>query len=305
MRITIPKFATKEQLFAFLKTNKDALIAKKMEGINKSDTFIHAVRKNTAYKSSAKKSTIKASGTEQMGELKVTIVCNAAYFCDTQMDVLIPDCWKGTIKRNGPKGKNVIKHLKNHVWKTDDIVGKPTDIYSMEVPLVELGLNQVGNTQCLIMESIVKERFDCKTFDLYEEGDQNQHSIGMGYLDLELAINDPNDREYFAVWSKYYPSIINKDVVDEAGFFWAVPEIELYENSAVLWGSNELTPTLETTSIKDAQEECEEDEQEDEHEPDEEVEKATVETIKNFNFFCDTEGEDFSELVKKTDFFNN
>jgi hypothetical protein len=46
-------------------------------------------------------------------------------------------------------------------------------------------------------------------------------------------------------WNKYYKDIINKEFVDEYGFFWVVNEIKLLEVSAVLFGANELTPTLE------------------------------------------------------------
>jgi DNA-directed RNA polymerase subunit RPC12/RpoP len=34
-------------------------------------------------------------------------------------------------------------------------------------------------------------------------------------------------------------------MADEYGFFWVVSEIKLLENSCVLFGANELTPTLE------------------------------------------------------------
>jgi hypothetical protein len=38
---------------------------------------------------------------------------------------------------------------------------------------------------------------------------------------------------------------LNKNIADEYGFFWVVTEIKLLECSCVLFGANEITPTLE------------------------------------------------------------
>jgi len=84
-----------------------------------------------------------------------------------------------------------------------------------------------------------------KVFNQYKMGRVNQHSIGLQYLQLELAINDEESEKEFDFWNKYYDQIINKEEADKKGFFWVVQEIRLIENSAVLFGSNEATPTLD------------------------------------------------------------
>ena len=65
-------------------------------------------------------------------------------------------------------------------------------------------------------------------------------------MKLSLAINDPDAKEEFAEWEKHFPNVINQEVAEKRGFFWPVQEIKLIENSAVLFGSNIITPTLET-----------------------------------------------------------
>ncbi len=55
----------------------------------------------------------------------------------------------------------------------------------------------------------------------------------------------PSNPQYFAVYQKHIDQVINKEFVENRGYFWFVSEIKLYENSAVLFGANELTPTLE------------------------------------------------------------
>jgi hypothetical protein len=123
-------------------------------------------------------------------------------------------------------------------------------LYSEEYSLQDLGLNMIGTTQCLVMESSVKESLDGKCYQMYADKMINQHSIGLQYVKLELAINDVNYPTEFDVWNKYFMNVINKDVATKDGYFWVVPEIKLLEISAVLWGSNELTPTVDDNEEK-------------------------------------------------------
>src|SRR5690606_38105403 len=83
----------------------------------------------------------------------------------------------------------------------------------------------------------------------------NQHSIGLQYLQMELAINDSEDKPHYKTWERYYSGIINKEEVDKRGYFWAIKEAKIYENSAVLFGSNEMTPTIQTQDAQSLQSE--------------------------------------------------
>ena len=58
-------------------------------------------------------------------------------------------------------------------------------------------------------------------------------------------MNDQNSPEALIEWNKYINQAINKQMAIDAGFFWVVKEFVLIENSAVLFGANEITPTLE------------------------------------------------------------
>jgi hypothetical protein len=80
----------------------------------------------------------------------------------------------------------------------------------------------------------------------YANGWVKNHSVGMRYVKLDLAINSEAEwnKEEKAVWDKYYSLIANKDVADEKGYFWAVTEAKIIEGSAVVMGSNSATPTL-------------------------------------------------------------
>jgi hypothetical protein len=241
--IRIPEGLIGKELIAFLFANKEEITKQKCAfPIETSPTnYPYSVSKKSASKKAILKAEDVAVGA---GEIGVTCIANAANWIDTQMDMLLPDCWKKTIKESGPAGKNRIHHLKDHCQKTDGVIGKITDLYSEEYNISDLGIQGVGVTQCLVMESTVKEALDNKCYGMYSDKMINQHSIGLQYVKIDLAISDSNYPEEFALWNKYFMSVINKDVATKAGYFWVVSEIKLMEVSAVLWGANELTPTL-------------------------------------------------------------
>jgi hypothetical protein len=121
-------------------------------------------------------------------------------------------------------------------------------VYKQQISLKDLGLDMNGKTTALVFETLVREDYNEDTYKFYKNGKINQHSIGLMYISLGLCINNKDYLPEYELWGKYYDKVINKDVVDEAGYFWIVPEIKVLENSCVLFGSNELTPTLEVIS---------------------------------------------------------
>ncbi|HKZ36113.1 MAG TPA: hypothetical protein VJ184_00580, partial [Chryseolinea sp.] len=92
--------------------------------------------------------------------------------------------------------------------------------------------------------NIIKE-YNPIVFGQYLSKEVNQHSVGMVYVKLDLAVNDSEMKDEYVQWNKYINLIGNKEKAIEQGYFWAVKEAKLIEISAVLAGSNELTPTLD------------------------------------------------------------
>jgi len=246
MRVAIPIFATQKETFDYLRTNKKKILAEKCLKPIKHDSN-HAVHKVAVSKSHAQKATAPLPVVEiEDGTIEVSIIGNTFNYCDSQMDVLFAGCATKTIKEFGVKGKDLIYHLKDHDTCTDDRIGYLQDIYEKDFALTDLGLNMQGNTTCLVFDSLVKEALCSSLYIQYIDKKVKQHSIGLQYVKIFMCINDPNDSEHFANWNKYFQFVINKEVVT-VGYFWAVTEIKLYEVSAVLWGANEITPTLEET----------------------------------------------------------
>jgi DUF971 family protein len=180
-------------------------------------------------------------------ELYRTIVGNTYGFMDSHDDVHMKGIFTKTIKENG---ENVL-HLHDHVHQLSAKVGTPLKVYEQEVEWAEVGLNKAGKATALLMDSRIEKSRNENIFTDYKTNSINQHSVGMQYMKLELAVNNPEEKEEYMVWERYKDEVINLEKAIEKGFFWAVTEAKLIEISCVIKGSNELTPTLEAKNNVD------------------------------------------------------
>lgn len=235
-----------KERFSFLKANKELMLAeKKAVPVKFTDDATYMPSLYQVEKEIATK-TAFGSIPENADVVRVKVVANACWFMDSQFDVLIDDSAKRSIENN----KSLIKHLRDHEYKINAEVGDVQDIYLEDIMLTELGWNGKGKTQCVIFETDIRKDYDEGVFKKYRDGKINQHSIGLQYKKIDMAIYYEDDEKEIDFWNKYYPKIINKDVADQYGFFFVVSEYKLLENSAVILGSNSLTPTLEVSSTK-------------------------------------------------------
>ena len=178
--------------------------------------------------------------------LKRTIVGNTYNWLDSHGDVHVGSTFSKSISER----KNKIWHLHDHEYKLTSKVGTPTKIYEQQIRWKDLGVDKAGTTTSLFMESNIKKSYNELIFDSYKAGDIDQHSVGMYYVKMDLAINDEDYPEEKAVFDQYIDQIGNKEKALEMGYFWAVKEAKLIEISAVLEGSNELTPTIDAKHIE-------------------------------------------------------
>lgn len=110
--------------------------------------------------------------------------------------------------------------------------------------ITEKQLPRLNNADVLVFETNVKRSYNPQVYEMYKNWAINQHSIGLEYINISLAINDPEATDNYKFWNENIDKAINMDKAINAGFFFVVKEYKLIENSAVLWGANELTPTL-------------------------------------------------------------
>lgn len=179
------------------------------------------------------------------GVLPVKVVCNASWWDDSQDDVLTDKCYDNSIAQKGI----LIPHIADHTWLSTSHVADTKAVYTQKISLKELGLDMPGSTTCAIMESSVREDYNPQVYRFYKNKKINQHSIGLQYVSIGMCINDEEFLPEYELWQKYFNKIINKDKAEETGYFWIVPEIRWLENSCVLFGANELTPTLSNNKL--------------------------------------------------------
>lgn len=253
MKTLIPSDLKGKSLFSYLVANKKALIAEKKSMLKQADPFSHS----TAFINIKTGLAVKAATADdetQEGEggdgemdltgdtLRVKVVANSANWVDSQKDMLLRDSGKKSIKERS----NMIPHLHDHIHQIGAKVGEVVSIKLVDMSLKDLGLNQAGTTQCVVFETDIIKSYNPQVFNQYKLKKINQHSIGLLYINIELAINDEDCEKEMDFWNKYAPLAINQDALAD-GYFWVVSEYKLMENSAVLFGSNILTPTLETS----------------------------------------------------------
>lgn len=202
------------------------------------------------------------------------VIANTYYWLDSHDDVHVKGCFKESIKIHKESKTPKIFHFDNHEHRFSAKVGNVVDVKEQYVKWRDLGVDKEGRTICLIGETELIEDYNCQVYDAYKKGEIDQHSVGMYYIDIQLAVNNPTEVDAYKLWNEVYPLLGNPDKADAQGYFWVVKQAKLKEYSCVLWnGSNELTP-----SIKNEVEEIEDIEQSEDTQKEEQTEEVTPKT---------------------------
>lgn len=234
--IDTTKYATKTELFDFLKGNKDILFAQKMAENKNADAISFQIVEGKA--GDAQKADVKSDA----DKITVKVVINTTNLMDSHDDVHVDGLWKKTLSE-----KKNLYHVQEHKLTFDHIISDEVKAYTEKFQWKDLGYDLDGETEALLFESVIHKKRNPFMFDQYLNKYVKNHSVGMRYVKLEMAINSDreSDREYKSVWDKYFPVIANKQHAESRGFFFVVKEARILEGSAVPIGSNYATPTLE------------------------------------------------------------
>jgi len=238
------EFETKEDLFKALRENKSTLIAQKKMQTKCADAVLHYV---VVENDKGETNKAEAVDVSDINSLKASLVINTTNLMDSHSDVHFKGTWNKSTKEN----KNILL-LQEHRMTFDHIISDDVKAVVKEMNWSDLNINLSGTTEALIFNTNISKQRNPFMFEQYAKGYVKEHSVGMRYVKLELAINSESkwDVEEKAVWDKYYPEISNKEVADERGYFWAVTEAKIVEGSAVVKGSNYATPVLNIQAEK-------------------------------------------------------
>jgi hypothetical protein len=214
--------------------NKKDMIAMKMMAVKHSDPSINIPLKDFTNINKE----VVINGFE--GFCKA--VANTYYWLDSHGDVHVKGCFTNTIKMNKEKIYHLDCHNSSNGFRSK--VGNVKDVIEMPLPWSAFGVDKEGDTISVIGVSELIEEYNKQVYDAYKNGEVNQHSVGMIYVNIALAINDEKYPEEYKEWLSVYPLLGNPDKADKEGYFWVVKEAKLKEYSCLLWdGSNSLTPT--------------------------------------------------------------
>ena len=234
------EFQSKEELFKALIDNKKELVSIKKSATKNADAVSFGYL-DTSIKIDTNKEDVQ-SQMQNPESLNVKVVINTTNFLDSHGDVHINGIWNKSIKDNVS-----FLHLQEHEREFDKVITDSAKGYVQSMQWKKLGLPYEGKTEALIFESTIDKKRNEFMLNQYANGWVKNHSVGMRYVSLELAINTQAeyDKEYKDLWDEFYPIIANKETADERGYFWVVKEAKIIEGSAVVMGSNSATPTLE------------------------------------------------------------
>lgn len=242
---------TREQEIKHVLANKEILLAKKTAAIKHGDVVFGD------YGSVNKKSLItKAEGGDgtMLGMLKLELCINTTNVIDSHMDCHIPGLWKKSLKET-----KLLFLLQEHEMEFKYVIAdSKNNEFTAEAKRMswsDLGVSYPGDTEALMFNVTIDQKRNEFMFAQYKSGYVLNHSVGMRYVKLFLCVdtNEPSYASEKANWDKYYPQVVNKDVADTRGYFWAVTEAKVIEGSAVVKGSNSITPVVSISEYTDKQ----------------------------------------------------
>lgn len=236
-------FATKEELFAELKANKDIIIQAKKSEIYKSYEKGQVV----SVKSDCIKKLSETNKEISFDDNYWYFAVNSANFLDSHADMHIEGNWNKTVKEQ----QGQVYLVFDHSLKRGDIIGMKEDIeiFTAKVPWNLLGKSYSGETYTLIYKIAKNKIINKEAKDWLENGYTLQASVRMQYMDIDLAmmsdrLEDKKERENY---DKYEPQIANKeDFPDGVYYFWIVKQAKnVMESSWLLFGSNSATGIIQ------------------------------------------------------------
>jgi len=242
--IKLPDNLERKDIAAWWAVNKDTVMALKKATFKTADACFSQL--NDMYETPLSVTKANEPLAAIPDKLKVKVAINTTNWLDSHMDVHLPGIWAKSLSEN----KNIM-HLQEHKMSFDSIIADGLDVNAYTKKMAWKDFNQpyTGYTEALIFESSIKKENkkprNAFMFDQYTEGNVKNHSVGMNYVGIIMCIDDKDAGAEYEAYKKYYPEIVNPEMADAKGYFWAVKEAKVREGSAVPLGSNIITDTLD------------------------------------------------------------
>lgn len=171
--------------------------------------------------------------------IQVKTIINTTNVIDSHMDLHLKGIWNKTVSDNP-----FSHHLKSHKSDFEFVISDKAKSYNDKMNFKDLGLSVDMEMDANINEFVMERKKLPLMFDAYKNGEVTQHSIGMMYVNFDIAFYDEQSQKEMDFFNQMKEQAINPEVADEYGYLWVVSEAKKREGSAVVFGSNSITPTL-------------------------------------------------------------
>lgn len=184
----------------------------------------------------------KAEGEEGGQGNTIRAVINTTNWLDSHADVHAKGIWEDS-------PLDGISYVLDHDFSVSGLIAQPSDVKAevMRLRWKQLGLDINGTTDALVYTVTLQPYASPDFIRAYENGVVMQNSVRMRYEDLVLCVNDKEYGAEFEAWNKYIKEVANREDAENLGYFWYIKKARIVlEGSAVLRGSNAITPMLQS-----------------------------------------------------------
>lgn len=241
-------FKTQKDLFNYLVNEKEEIFYQKKCLQKRAEGCISMTLPTVTTEGLSTKAKPLYNNDKEKGLLQRTILTNTYWWLDHHSDVHIgrgDDPEGRAIFTESIKGREAkVFPMDQHKWDLDGKIGRTLKLYEAPVSWRALGVGKTGMTEGLFADAEISRERNEKRYKDYLNDEIDQHSVGMWVQDTELAINDEDYPKEYAVFQKYIAKIGNRKAAEDQGYYFPVSKAKLAEYSAVIAGSNELTPVM-------------------------------------------------------------
>jgi len=192
----------------------------------------------------------KAEGDEDNGDMIYPVI-NTTNWLDSHADVHAKGIW-GTEPIEG------VSYIIDHDYSIDGLIASPKDVtvYVERLRWKQLGLDINGTTDALRFAVKLDRTYANPRFlALLDSGVALQNSVRMRYEDVVLCVNNKEYQQEFKNWNSFRKEVANGEEVDQLGYFYYIRKASVFlEGSAVLRGSNEMTPMATKMELQEVTE---------------------------------------------------
>jgi len=237
-KVKIKNFASEDEKFKWLHDNQAILKAERKSEPKKADGFGFV-----SFAIDERGEKLKSEEISQdVNVLNVRCVINTTGLFDSHKDLHVPGIWKKSLSES-----KLLYLCQEHDLSFKGIVSDEVKAFTKKYSWKELGFDFEGDTEALVFDSVVYKERNEFMFNQYKNGYVRNHSVRMQYIKEYFCMNsnETSHTQYKENWDKYIPLCANKEAAELYGWMYAVTEAKIIEGSAVVNGSNFVTPTLE------------------------------------------------------------